>query len=84
MFYDVLCLRSILGFLLSERTSRVSPAIFSLNLVISLTYQNILPDVDDRVQEDNDRGSHYHLSVLQLTQQANKKVRPKKSSPAAG
>ena len=30
MFYDVLCLKSILGFLLSERTSGVSPAIFPL------------------------------------------------------
>ena len=28
MFYDVLCLKSILGFLLSERTSGVSPVIF--------------------------------------------------------
>ena len=28
MFYDVLCLKSNLGFLLSERTSRVSPVIF--------------------------------------------------------
>ena len=30
MFYDVLCLKSILGFLLSERTSGVSPVIFDL------------------------------------------------------
>ena len=29
MFYDVLCLKSILGFLLSKRTSGVSPVIFS-------------------------------------------------------
>ena len=29
MFYDVLCLKSILGFLLSERTSGVSPVIFT-------------------------------------------------------
>ena len=29
IFYDVLCLKSILGFLLSERTSGVSPVIFS-------------------------------------------------------
>ena len=28
MLYDVLCLKSILGFLLSERTSGVSPVIF--------------------------------------------------------
>ena len=28
MFFDVLCLKSILFFLLSERTSRVSPVIF--------------------------------------------------------
>ena len=28
MFYYVLCLQSILGFLLSERTSGVSPVIF--------------------------------------------------------
>ena len=31
MFYDVLCVKSIFGFLLSERTSGVSPVIFSLN-----------------------------------------------------
>ena len=30
MFYDILCLKSILGFLLSERTSGVSPFIFIL------------------------------------------------------
>ena len=29
MFFDVLCLKSIIGFLLSERTSGVSPDIFS-------------------------------------------------------
>ena len=28
MFYDVLCLKSILGFHLSERNSGVSPVIF--------------------------------------------------------
>ena len=27
---DVLCLKTILGFLLSERTSRVSPVIFTV------------------------------------------------------
>ena len=30
MFYDVLCLKSILGVFLSERTSGVSPVIFLL------------------------------------------------------
>ena len=33
MFYDVVCLKSILGFLMSERTSGVSPVIFSLNVL---------------------------------------------------
>ena len=32
MFYDVLCLKSILGFLLSKRTSGVSPVIFTTSL----------------------------------------------------
>ena len=34
MFYDVLCLKSILGFLFSERTSGVSPVIFDPAFVI--------------------------------------------------
>ena len=29
MFYDVLCLKIILGFLLSKRTSGVSPVVFN-------------------------------------------------------
>ena len=32
VFYDVLCLKSILGFLLSERSSRVSPLIFYISI----------------------------------------------------
>ena len=35
-----------------------------------VTHQNILPDVDAGVQQDDDIGAHYHLPVLQLTQQA--------------
>ena len=34
MFYDVLCLKSILVFLLSERTSGVSPVIFIVIIII--------------------------------------------------
>ena len=37
MFYDVLYLKNILGFLLSKRTSGVSPVIFILCLVCFLT-----------------------------------------------
>ena len=41
MFYDVLCLKSILGFLLSERTSGVSPVIFSENPIMCIDiFQN--------------------------------------------
>ena len=38
MFYDVLCLKSILGFFLSERTSGVSSVIFFLFWQIDLNY----------------------------------------------
>ena len=40
MFYDVLCLLSILGFLLSERTSSVSPAIFVADLHFEVPNDN--------------------------------------------
>ena len=41
MFYDVLCLKSILGFLLSEHTSGVSPVIFLYKKEAS-TFDNFL------------------------------------------
>ena len=34
------------------------------------THQNILPDVDEGVQEHDHSGANDHLSVLQLTEQA--------------
>ena len=40
MFYDVLCLLSILGFLLSERTSGVSPVIFVADLHFEVPNDN--------------------------------------------
>ena len=41
-----------------------------LFLDIDYTHQDILPDVDDGVQEHEHSGANHHLSILQLTQQA--------------
>ena len=41
MFYDVLSLKNILGFLLSERTSGVSPVIFRVVVPVDLEKETI-------------------------------------------
>ena len=41
LFFDGLCLKSILGFLLSERTSGVSPVIFRVVVPVDLEKETI-------------------------------------------
>ena len=64
MFYDVLSLKRILGFLLSERTSGVSPVIFSLEVG---PWAEVLPRSSPRLDSRLDVRRNQVLNLVNVS-----------------